>query len=184
MLVVLAASWVSVAHIEIVPGVEVRVRRPKALRIVGALDVGADMIGYGAAIEKARAQKLEIIVRLEIGSGASRVRCSACRSNCWAVLVATNFIVGRCTASAIASASLKSFFCPLLSPVPIAATMALEMIGPMPGTVIRRKQYRWRSRSPDRVKGCFCFHIRSSRNLRLTRASVQFSYVKQPKPST
>jgi hypothetical protein len=31
-----------------------------------------------------------------------------------AVLVATNFIVGRCTASAIASASLKSFFCPLL----------------------------------------------------------------------
>jgi len=31
-----------------------------------------------------------------------------------AVLVATNFIVGRCTASAIASASLKSFFCPSL----------------------------------------------------------------------
>jgi len=28
-------------------------------------------------------------------------------------LVATNFIVGRCTASAIASASRKSFFCPL-----------------------------------------------------------------------
>jgi hypothetical protein len=28
------------------------------------------------------------------------------------VLVATNFIVGRCTASAIASASRKSFFCP------------------------------------------------------------------------
>jgi hypothetical protein len=27
------------------------------------------------------------------------------------VLVATNFIVGRCTASAIASASRKSFFC-------------------------------------------------------------------------
>jgi hypothetical protein len=27
---------------------------------------------------------------------------------------ATNFIVGRCTASAIASSSLKSFFCPLL----------------------------------------------------------------------
>jgi len=26
--------------------------------------------------------------------------------------VATNFIVGRCTASAIASASRKSFFCP------------------------------------------------------------------------
>jgi hypothetical protein len=28
------------------------------------------------------------------------------------VLVATNFIVGRWTASAIASASRKSFFCP------------------------------------------------------------------------
>jgi hypothetical protein len=26
--------------------------------------------------------------------------------------------------------------------VPIAATMALEMIGPMPGTVIRREQQR------------------------------------------
>jgi hypothetical protein len=29
-----------------------------------------------------------------------------------AVFVATNFMVGRCTASAIASASRKSFFCP------------------------------------------------------------------------
>src|SRR5690348_17069173 len=38
----------------------------------------------------------------------SRTRCSACRSSWSAVLVATNFIVGRCTASAIASASLKS----------------------------------------------------------------------------
>jgi hypothetical protein len=30
-----------------------------------------------------------------------------------AVFVATNFIIGRCTASAITSASQKSFFCPL-----------------------------------------------------------------------
>src|SRR5262249_18929356 len=36
----------------------------------------------------------------------SRTRWSACKSSCSAVLVATNFIVGRCTASAIASASL------------------------------------------------------------------------------
>src|SRR5215510_9117348 len=42
----------------------------------------------------------------------SRTRWSACKSSCSAVLVATNFIVGRCTASAIASASRKSFFCP------------------------------------------------------------------------
>src|SRR5450759_5086079 len=42
----------------------------------------------------------------------SRTRCSACRSSCSAVFVATNFIVGRCTASAMASASRKSFFCP------------------------------------------------------------------------
>ena len=42
----------------------------------------------------------------------SRTRCSACRSSCSAVLVATNFIVGRCTASAIVSPSRKSFFCP------------------------------------------------------------------------
>jgi hypothetical protein len=39
----------------------------------------------------------------------SRTRCSAYRSSCSAVVVATNFIVGRCTASAKASASLKSF---------------------------------------------------------------------------
>src|SRR5260370_39547819 len=39
---------------------------------------------------------------------------SSVRISCSAALVATNFIVGRCTASAIASASLKSFFCPLL----------------------------------------------------------------------
>jgi hypothetical protein len=43
----------------------------------------------------------------------SRTRWSACRSSFSAVFVATNFIVGRCTASAIASASRKSFFCPL-----------------------------------------------------------------------
>jgi hypothetical protein len=42
----------------------------------------------------------------------SRTRCSACKSSCSEVLVATNLIVGRCTASAIASASRKSFFCP------------------------------------------------------------------------
>src|SRR3984893_15906128 len=42
----------------------------------------------------------------------ARTRCSACRSSCSAVFVATNLIVGRCTASAIASASRKSFFCP------------------------------------------------------------------------
>jgi hypothetical protein len=35
----------------------------------------------------------------------SRTRCSACKSSRSVVLVATNFMVGRCTASAIASAS-------------------------------------------------------------------------------
>jgi hypothetical protein len=42
----------------------------------------------------------------------SRTRCSARKSSWSAVLVATNFMVGRCTASAIASASRKSFFRP------------------------------------------------------------------------
>src|SRR5262245_54986277 len=37
----------------------------------------------------------------------SRTRCRACRSSWSAVFVATNFIVGRCTASAIASVSRK-----------------------------------------------------------------------------
>src|SRR5260370_927693 len=40
------------------------------------------------------------------------MRWSACKSSCSAAFVATNFIVGRCTASAMASASRKSFFCP------------------------------------------------------------------------
>jgi hypothetical protein len=44
----------------------------------------------------------------------SRTRCRAGRSSWSAVLVATNFMVGRCTASAIASGSRKSFLCPLL----------------------------------------------------------------------
>ena len=54
------------------------------------------------------------VMPVRCDTSRSRTRCSACRSSCSAVLVATNFIVGRCTASAIASASLKSFFCPLL----------------------------------------------------------------------
>src|SRR6202166_4966591 len=38
----------------------------------------------------------------------SRTRCRACRSNCSSVLIGTKRILGRCTASAIASASRKS----------------------------------------------------------------------------
>ena len=51
-----------------------------------------------------------IVMPVRCDTSRSRTRCSACRSSCSAVLVATNFIVGRCTASATASASLKSFF--------------------------------------------------------------------------
>src|SRR5260370_36176288 len=45
----------------------------------------------------------------------ARTRCNAWEpfTLCSAVFVATNFIVGRLTASVIASASRKSFFCPL-----------------------------------------------------------------------
>ena len=49
--------------------------------------------------------------RMAVALG-SLSRCSACKSSRSAVFVATNLIVGRCTASAIASASRKSFFCP------------------------------------------------------------------------
>src|SRR6266850_2565975 len=58
--------------------------------------------------------RIWLMMPVRCDTSRSRTRCSACRSSCAAVLVATNFIVGRCTASAIASASLKSFFCPLL----------------------------------------------------------------------
>src|SRR4051794_38119409 len=43
----------------------------------------------------------------------SRTRCSACKSSYPRSSSPRNFIVGRCTASAIASASRKSFFLPL-----------------------------------------------------------------------
>ena len=43
----------------------------------------------------------------------SRAPMQRLQSSWSAVFVVTNFIVGRCTASAIASASRKSFFCPL-----------------------------------------------------------------------
>src|SRR5262252_8489308 len=46
----------------------------------------------------------------------SRTRWRACKSSCSTVFVATNFMVGRCTASAIGSASWKSFFCPFEYP--------------------------------------------------------------------
>jgi hypothetical protein len=45
--------------------------------------------------------------------------------SCSAVFVATNFIVGRCTASAIASASRKSFFCPFEYPQRLSSTAHL-----------------------------------------------------------
>ncbi len=38
----------------------------------------------------------------------SRTRCRACKSSCSSVLIGTNRILGRCTASAMASASRKS----------------------------------------------------------------------------
>src|SRR5450631_3697562 len=58
--------------------------------------------------------RIWLMMPVRCDTSRSCTRCSACRSSCSAVLVATNLIVGRCTASAIASASLKSFFCPLL----------------------------------------------------------------------
>src|SRR5450432_934922 len=59
--------------------------------------------------------RIWLMMPVRCDTSRSRTRCSAC--SCSAVLVATNFIVGRCTASAIASASLKSFFCPLLADI-------------------------------------------------------------------
>jgi hypothetical protein len=59
-----------------------------------------------------RKARIWLMMPLRWLTNRSRTRCSACKSSCSAVLVATNFIIGRCTASAIASASRKSFFCP------------------------------------------------------------------------
>jgi hypothetical protein len=59
-----------------------------------------------------RKARIWLMMPVRWPTSRSRTRCSACKSSWSTVLVATNFIVGRCTASAIASASRKSFFCP------------------------------------------------------------------------
>src|SRR6516164_5508248 len=65
-----------------------------------------------ATPRSSRKARIWLMIPVRWLTNRSRTRCSACRSSCSAVFVATNFIVGRCTASAIASASRKSFFCP------------------------------------------------------------------------
>src|SRR5881392_3339379 len=78
--------------------------------------------------------RIWLMMPVRCDTSRSRTRCSACRSSCSAVLVATNFIVGRCTASAIASASLKSFFCPLLQGADIFGRH-------QPGIVTKRSEF-------------------------------------------
>src|SRR3982074_1387671 len=83
---------------------------------------GANLVGDAGALRHqplppplpTRKARMWWVMPVRCAPSRSRTRCSACRSSCSAVLVATNFIVGRCTASAIASASLKSFFFSLL----------------------------------------------------------------------
>jgi hypothetical protein len=48
-----------------------------------------------------RKARIRLIMPVRWLTSRSRTRCSACKSSCSAVLVATNFMVGRCTASAI-----------------------------------------------------------------------------------
>ncbi len=53
---------VGIAYVEIVPGEQMRRRRAKPLRVIGALNKGADMIGDGASIEKTRGLQLDIVI--------------------------------------------------------------------------------------------------------------------------
>src|SRR5262245_17643671 len=59
-----------------------------------------------------RKARIWLITLVRWQTSRSRTRCSAWRSSWSTVLMATNFMVGRSTASAIASASRRSFFCP------------------------------------------------------------------------
>src|SRR5262249_31905635 len=59
-----------------------------------------------------RKARIWLITLVRWQTSRSRTRCSACRSSCSTVLMATNFMVGRNTASAIASASRKVVFRP------------------------------------------------------------------------
>ena len=57
--------------------------------------------------------RIWLISAVRIPTSRSRARCSACTSSCAGVLIGTNRICGRCTASQIASASVRSFLCVL-----------------------------------------------------------------------
>ena len=60
-----------------------------------------------------RKARIPLAMAVRSPTRRERPRCKACRSSCSAVLAATKRMVGRCTASAIASASRKSFLLPL-----------------------------------------------------------------------
>src|SRR6201999_3569017 len=84
----------------------------RVARMVGS-SVRRKPIPWRTAIPRSSMKaRIWLMMPVRCDTSRSRTRCSACRFSFAAVLVATNFIVGRCTASAIASASLKSFFCP------------------------------------------------------------------------
>lgn len=65
-----------------------------------------------ATLRSSRKARIWLTMPVRWQTSRSLTRCSACKSNWSAALVATNFIVGRWTTSAVSSASWKSFFCP------------------------------------------------------------------------
>jgi len=84
----------------------------RVARMVGS-SVRRKPIPWRTAIPRSSMKaRIWLMMPVRCDTSRSRTRCSACRSSCSAVLVATNFIVGAARLPAIASASLKSFFCP------------------------------------------------------------------------
>src|SRR5258707_9302945 len=106
----------------------------RVARMVGS-SVRRKPIPWRTAIPRSSMKaRIWLMMPVRCDTSRSRTRCNACRSSCSAVLVTTNFIVGRCTASAIASASLKSFFCPLL--------IGANIFGRhQPGIVTKRREF-------------------------------------------
>src|SRR4051794_18267335 len=86
----------------------VRLRRQDRQRLEQA---AAALRDYDPALEQDGA--IWFVSEVRCPTSRSRTRCRTCTSSCASLLSATNRIVGRVAASAIASASRSSFFCAL-----------------------------------------------------------------------
>ena len=105
-----------------------------------------------------RKPRIRLITAVRSLTRRDRTRCRACRSSCSSVLAGTKRVVGRCTASATAWASRKSFV-PLPKRLRIRGRDLLHIVakhGKLASNVVRRhfrfdaNETGWQVRKPRR----------------------------------